>query len=251
MRGLNAAAGPGKPTPWSSRRTGSVLISMPVEVWKSSAERWWLSHTMRLSTQWPVRSETFHDLLILNWASAGPKHFTETAFQWHYLQLSVEYLAGMKSHNLTFTNVCKQAWPGANGSHWNTWIQELSGVSQYFCSYSVHYWCFKKTKENQKRLCKESKSQPESPSSSSSWASSSSELSSADVSSEHTHAQYRVIHVSLRKTLTLFIWCVVSCVQQKNKWTLTNSCSSDAQQNTNHICVIDMRVCRWQNTRLL
>ncbi len=87
MWGLHAAARPWKPISWRSHCTVIELISMPVKVWNSSA------------------IESAESSRVLN----------ASTFQRYYLQLTVEYLAGMKFHELTY---CK----GSILSQYHPWI---------------------------------------------------------------------------------------------------------------------------------
>ena len=76
MYGLDAAARPWKPIPWSSLRTVLELIWRPHEVWRSvvidSAESWRPLHTMSLGIHWPSS-------VILcglhGWVAVIPNHF--------------------------------------------------------------------------------------------------------------------------------------------------------------------------------
>ena len=99
MYGLNAAARPWKPVPWSSLRAVLELI-WPHEVWRSvaidSAESWRPQRTMHLSIHWP-RSVILRGLPLGGQVAVVPNHF-------HFViipQLTVEYLGARKFHDWT------------------------------------------------------------------------------------------------------------------------------------------------------
>ena len=78
MYGLDAAARPWKPIPWSSLRTVLELIWRPNEVWRSvvidSAESWQPLRTTCLSIHWSC-SVILCDLPCRDWVSVIPNHF--------------------------------------------------------------------------------------------------------------------------------------------------------------------------------
>ena len=78
MYGLDAAAQPWTPIPWSSLRTVIELIWRPHDVWRSvaidSAESCRPLHTMRIRIRWPL-SVILHGLPLRGWVAVVPNHF--------------------------------------------------------------------------------------------------------------------------------------------------------------------------------
>ena len=172
MYGLDAAARPWKPIPWSSLRTVLELIWRPHEVWRSvaidSAESWRPLCTMCLSIRWPL-SVILRGLPLHGWVAVIPNRFhfviipltvdcgifrseeisqLDLLHRWHPITVpcwnslsSWEWpiLSQMFVETVCMPR-CLLLYTCGHGSDWNTWFQLLDAWANTFGKtyYQIH-----------------------------------------------------------------------------------------------------------------